>query len=85
MAEIGDGGDPERALGALDKEGVSMEFTEDGVKMAKVVRPRPAVDQNIVKEHEHEAAKKRAQHVAHEGLERGWGVAQPERHHEELI
>jgi hypothetical protein len=53
--------------------------------MAKVVRPRPAVDQNIVKEHEHKAAKKRAEHVAHEGLERGRGVAQPERHHEELI
>jgi hypothetical protein len=29
MAEIGDGGDPERALGALDEEGVSTEFTED--------------------------------------------------------
>jgi hypothetical protein len=51
VAEVGDGGYAECALGALDEEGVAPEFTKDDAKMLKVVRPRRVVDQNIVKEH----------------------------------
>jgi hypothetical protein len=78
VAEVGDGGYAEYALGALDEEGVAPEFTKDDAKMLKVVRPRRVVDQNIVKEHWHKATKKGAEHVVHESLERGGGVAQPE-------
>jgi hypothetical protein len=43
-----------------------------------------AIDQNIVKEHEHEVAKERAKNLVHEGLERCRGIGQAEGHDHEL-
>ncbi len=39
VAEIGDGGDPERTLGALDEEGVPTKLAKDGAEVTQVVGP----------------------------------------------
>ncbi|KAJ1256975.1 hypothetical protein BS78_K256500 [Paspalum vaginatum] len=75
VAEVGDGGDSKHTLGALDEEGVLLKRAEDGAEMSKVIRPRLAVDQDVVKEDKYKATKKRAQYIVHECLKRGRGVA----------
>jgi hypothetical protein len=49
MAEVGDGGGAKGTLGVLDEELVLPQLGEDGAKMAQVIRPSLAVDQNIIK------------------------------------
>ncbi len=85
MAEVGDRGGAEGALSVLDEEVVSAELGEDGTKVTEMVRPCLAVDQNVVKKDKDELAQEGAEDVVHEGLERGRGVAESERHHQELI
>jgi hypothetical protein len=85
MAEVGDSGDPERALGALDEELVVAERVEDGAEVTQVISPRPAVNQNVVKKYQDEAAEERPEHIIHQGLECRRGVAEAERHHKELV
>ncbi|XP_021317213.1 uncharacterized protein LOC110435676 [Sorghum bicolor] len=85
MAEVGDRGRAKRTFGALDEELVVLQFVEDGPKVAEVVSPCPAVNENIIKKYQDEAAEERPEHVIHQGLERRRGVAQPERHHQELV
>ena len=85
VAEVGDGGDPKSALGALDEELVLLQHGEHGAQVAEVVGLGGAIDQNIIKKHKHEPAKEWTQHVVHERLERCRGVAQPKRHHHELV
>ena len=70
MAEVGDGGDPKSALGALDEELVLVLHGEHGAQVAEVVGPGGAVDQNIIKKQKHEPAEEWTQHVVHERLER---------------
>ena len=53
--------------------------------MAQVVRPCGAVDEDVIEKHKDEPAEEDAQNVVHERLERRWGIAQPERHHKELV
>jgi hypothetical protein len=43
--------DGERALGLLEEELVSLEFSEDYADVSQVVRPCVTVNRNIVKEH----------------------------------
>jgi hypothetical protein len=50
-----------------------------------MVRPRLAVDQNVVKENKHESTKEGPEYIIHEGLEGCRRVAQPEWHDEELV
>ena len=75
MAEVRDGGDTERALGALDEEALVAQLDEDGAKMTKMIRLGLAVYQDVVKENEHKAMKEWAEYVIHESLERCRGVA----------
>jgi hypothetical protein len=82
---VGDGLLRERALGAFDEQAVQVKGGEDGADVAQVLRPRVAEYQYIVEEDEDEAAQKRTEHVIHQCLERSRGVAQPERHGEELV
>ena len=53
--------------------------------MVKVFSQGGAVDEYVVEEDEDEAAQEGAENVVHQCLECCWGVAQPERHDEELI
>jgi hypothetical protein len=55
VAEVGDGGDPEGAFGALDEELMTAQFFQDSTQVPEVICPSPAVDQNIVKKYEDEA------------------------------
>jgi hypothetical protein len=57
VAEVGNGGDAESALRALDEKGVPTKLSEDRAEVLKMIRPRLAVDQYIVKENEHKATK----------------------------
>jgi len=51
----------------------------------QVLRPRGAVDQDVIEKHQHEPAKVRAEDVVHQRLERGWRIGEAERHHQELV
>jgi len=53
--------------------------------MSQVVGPAPAVNQNVVEKNKDEPTEVGTQHVVHERLESGRGVAQPEWHHQELV
>ena len=53
--------------------------------MTKMIRPRLAIYQNVIKENQHKATKERAKYIIHEGLESCRGVAQPEWHYQELV
>jgi hypothetical protein len=85
VAEVADGGNTERALGPLHKEAVLPQRGEYGAEVSEVVRPTGAVDQNVIEEHKHKPAEVGAQDFVHERLECRRGVAQPERHHQELV
>jgi len=85
VAEVADGVDAERALGPLHKEAVLAQNGEDDAEVSEMVRPALAVNQNIVEENEDKPAEVSAEHVVHERLESRWGVAQPERHDQELV
>jgi hypothetical protein len=47
-------------------------------------RPRPVVNEDIIKEYEDEAAEERPEDVVQKGLEGGWCIRQAERHDQEL-
>ena len=85
VAEVCDGRRPKSTLGALDEQLVLLQHGEHGPEVAEVVDPGRAVDQNVIKKHQDEPAEEGAQDVVHECLESCWGVAQAERHDEELI
>jgi hypothetical protein len=55
VAEVGDGGDAERALGALDEEALVAQLDEDSAKMTKMIRLGLAVYQDVIKENEQKA------------------------------
>uniref|UniRef100_A0A0A9BSS0 Uncharacterized protein n=1 Tax=Arundo donax TaxID=35708 RepID=A0A0A9BSS0_ARUDO len=50
-----------------------------------MIRPCLAVNQNIVKKYQDEAAEERPEYVVHQGLECGRRVAESERHDQELV
>jgi len=52
--------------------------------MLQVLRPRRAVDQNVVEENQHEPTEEGAEHVVHQRLKCRRGVGEPKRHHQEL-
>jgi hypothetical protein len=55
VAEVGDGGDAKRALGALDEEALVVQLDEDSAKMTKMIRLGLAVYQDVIKENEQKA------------------------------
>ena len=75
VPQVVDGVDAKSTLGALDVEVVLLEGGEDQAQVAQVVRPRVAVDEDVVEEDEDEAMEERAQYLVHERLERGRGIA----------
>lgn len=75
VVEVGDIVHAEGALGSLDEETMLAEHREDDAKMMQVVRLGCAVFQNIVKKDKRKLAEVGAQHIVHERLERGRGVA----------
>jgi len=85
VAEVGNGGGAELALGALGVEAVLVQNVKDGTHVAEVVAPRARVDEDVVEEDEDKPAQERTQDVIHQCLECGRGVAQSERHDEELV
>jgi hypothetical protein len=85
VAEVCDGGDPECALGALDEEDMSSKLGKDHAEMPKMIRPRLVVYQYIVKENEDKATKEGAEYIVHKRLKSCRGIAQAERHDQELI
>jgi hypothetical protein len=85
MAEVGDGGGAEGALGALDEELLLPKLGEDDTEMSKVIRTCLGIYQDVVKKYQDKATKERPKYIIHEGLECRWRVAQPECHHQELI
>jgi hypothetical protein len=85
MAEVADRRRAERTLGAFQEQLVALELLEDNAEVSKVFSPALTVDQNVVKEHKNKPMKKWSQHVIHQSLERHRSVAQPERHHQELV
>ena len=64
---------------------VVAERLEDDGYMLQVLGPRSVVYQDIIKEHQHEPAKERSEHVIHQRLESRWCVGETEGHHQELI
>ena len=52
--------------------------------MLQVLRPRRAVDQDVVEENQHEPAEEGAEHIVHQRLKCRRGVGEPKRHHQEL-
>ena len=42
--------------------------------------PCPAIDQNIIKEHQHKFLKLMVEYLVHSGLKSGWCISQTERH-----
>ena len=85
MAEVGDRRFAERALAALDEKLMAPKFSEHDPEMTQMLRPRPAVDKNVIKKYQDEPSQEGPQDVVHERLERRRRVAQPERHHQELV
>jgi hypothetical protein len=73
------------ALGALDEEDMPSQLGKDHAEMSEMIRPRLAVYQYVIKENEYRAMKERAEYVVHKCLESCRGIAQPERHDQELI
>ena len=53
--------------------------------MMKVIRPRLAVYQYVIKKHKYKTTKEGPEHIIHESLERRRSVAQPERHDQKLV
>jgi hypothetical protein len=64
---------------------VTAKLVQHGPEMAKMISPCLAVNQNIVKKYQDEAAQERAEDVVHQCLECRRVSAQPERHHQELV
>jgi hypothetical protein len=54
---------------------VALQFVEDGPKVAEVICPCPAIDENIIKKYQEEATEERPEHVIHHALERRRGIA----------
>jgi hypothetical protein len=74
----------EGALGALEPQLVFPEGGEDGVEVLEMRGPRWAVDEDVIKKHEHELTEERAQHGVHQALECGRCIREPKRHDQEL-
>jgi hypothetical protein len=49
--------------------------------MLQVLRPRRVVDQNVIKENQHEPTEEGVEHVIHQRLKCRRGVGEPKRHH----
>ena len=64
---------------------MALQLVEDRAKMTHVVSPCVTVNQNIIKEHQHKTTEERAKNIIHQCLERGWGIAQPKGHDQELV
>jgi hypothetical protein len=84
MPEVGHHALAERTLRLLDEEAVLLQLGEDEVDVAKMLRPCPAVYQDIVKENKHEPVKTQVQDVVHKSLKCCRRVRQSEGHDEEL-
>jgi hypothetical protein len=84
VAEVGDRGRPEGALGALQEEVVGTKGGEDEAHVLQVLCPRRAVDENVIEENQHEPMEEWTEDVVHRRLECCRGVGKPERHHQEL-
>jgi hypothetical protein len=64
---------------------MAAEGVEDDADVLQVLCPRGAIDQYVIKKHQHEPAEIRAEDVVHQCLESGWGVGEAERHHQKLV
>jgi hypothetical protein len=63
---------------------VFLQLDEDKVEVAKVLRPRQAINENVVEENKGKPSQEGEQHVVHQGLEGRGSVCQAEQHDKEL-
>jgi hypothetical protein len=63
---------------------VRSKLVEDDGDVLKVLRPRGAVDKNIIKENEQKPTQVGVEDVVHQSLEGRRGVGEAKRHHQEL-
>jgi hypothetical protein len=75
VPKVGDTVHAKRARGVLDEETMLAEHREDDAEVTQVVRLGGVVYQNIIKEDKYKTAEVGTQHIVHERLERGRGVA----------
>jgi hypothetical protein len=57
---------------------------EDDGDVLEVLRPRGAVDKNVIKENKHKPAQLWSEDVVHQSLKGRRGVEEAKRHHQEL-
>jgi hypothetical protein len=85
MAQVGHRRGPKRTLGTFEVETMGVEGVEEDADVLQVLRPRGAIDQYVIKKHQHEPTEIRAEDVVHQCLESGRGIGEAERHHQKLV
>jgi hypothetical protein len=65
MAQVGHRRGPKRTLGTFEVKMMGAEGIEDDADVLQVLRPRGAIDQYVIKKHQHKPAKIRAEDVVH--------------------
>jgi len=60
-------------------------LVEDDGNVLEMLRPRRAVNENVVEKNQHKPPQERPQDVVHQGLEGRRGVGEAERHHQTLV